>query len=196
MSAAQPCSCTQLMDTPAALLPSILRHVPLQERLGVCTLVGRSFHAAAVAATHSISMMSMSTQAQCDQLSEWLQRHGGGITAIETQGYSKHLLSLASLPCPLLTDLNLLQVSLQPGCFSVCTSLTRLVLKPRNMQSSPHASSSADRNPLTQLSVLSSLQHLGLGMVRSWRLAPIAKDDWLRLQKTSFPAACCPSWCS
>lgn len=160
-------ACTQLMDIPAALLPSILRHVPLQERLGVCTLVCHSFHAAAVAATHSISIMSM-TQEQCDQLSEWLQRHGGGITALQAQGSSKRLLSLASLPCPLVRDLDLFHVTLQPGCFSACTSLTRLLLQSRDMQSSPHASSSADKNSLTQLSVLSSLQHLGLGMARSW----------------------------
>jgi len=39
------------MDVPVALLTIVLEHVPFQERLGVCTRVCRSFHAAAVAST-------------------------------------------------------------------------------------------------------------------------------------------------
>jgi len=106
----------------------------------------------------------MSSQAQCDQLSEWLQRHGGGITAFEAQGY-RHGPCLASLPCPLLRDLHLHELYLQRGFFSTCTGLTRLILKSCRVDI-PNASTSAGGNTLVQLSALSSLQHLGLGAVR------------------------------
>jgi len=166
--AQDPDSCTQLMDLPAALLTSILGHVPFQERLCVCTLVCRSFRAAAVAATNSISKTSLSSQAQCDQLSDWLRRHGGGITSLgaQGQGYCQRKPSLASLPCPVLRDLNLVRISLQPGFFATSTSLTRLVLDSccsvTNRLATIVAYSNPYSNPLTQLSVLSSLQHLGL----------------------------------
>jgi len=159
--------CTQLLDVPVAVLTVILGHVPLTDRLGVCTRVCRSFHAAAVAATSSLGIMSMSSQAQCDQLEEWLQRHGGSISAMEVQVQVdfQHVVSLASLPCPLLRDLNLSVVALQPGVFSTCTGLTRLLLESCIVEDSPQATSGADSNPLMQLSVLSSLQHLNLGRV-------------------------------
>jgi len=159
----------QLLDVPAALLTSILSHVPLQDRLGVCTRVCRSFQAAAVAATNSISTTSMNSQARCDSVIKWLQRHGGGVTALESQrqGYRQHLPCLASLPCPLLTGLNLYGLSLQPGFFSACTGLTKLRLEVCCVEDSPRAPSSAASNPLLQLSVLSSLQHMSLRAVRA-----------------------------
>jgi len=160
VSAADPDACTQLMDLPFVILTSILHHVPLRDRLRVCTLVCRSFQAAAVAATNSISTSYMST-AQGDQLLEWLQRHGLGLTALEWHFRYGRAPSLASLPCPLLSELNLHGLSLQPGFFGTCTGLTKLLLKSCCMADSSHATSGAD-NPLTQLSVLSSLQHLGL----------------------------------
>jgi len=75
-------SCTRLLDLPGALLATILQNVPLPERLGVCTRVCRSFHAAAVAATNNIGILSVSNQTQCDDVIEWLQRHGRGVTAL------------------------------------------------------------------------------------------------------------------
>jgi len=173
MSAADSDLCT-LMDVPAGVLVSILRHVPFKYRLGVCTHVCRLFHGAAVAATHSISTPSMGTQAQYDQLSQWLQQHGGVITSLEaqvdrycqTRQACQHKPTLASLPCPLLRDLDLYGLGLQPGFFSACTGLTRLSLESSDVEGSPHATSGAASNPLTQLSVLSSLQHLGLGALQ------------------------------
>lgn len=155
--------CTQLMDIPVAVLTIMLQHVPLQQRLGVCTCVCRSFMAAAVAATNTISMPT-STQAQCDGVREWLQRHGG-VTALKAQRRRGCVPCLASLPCPLLKHLRLYGFSVQPGCFAVCTRLTHLSLDLCIMERSPNASSSADSNPLAQLSVLTSLQHLSLGTI-------------------------------
>jgi len=103
----------QLLDMPASWLVMILQHVPLQQRLGVCTRVCHAFHTAAVAATNSISITRMSSQEQCDNVSEWLQLHGGGITRLDIQ--EGHELSLACLPCPALRDLNLQGLSVQQG---------------------------------------------------------------------------------
>jgi len=163
----EPCvTYLQILDMPAAILIIIMRRLPLKERLGVCTRVCHAFYTAAVAATDSISITRISRQTQRDNVSEWLQLYGGGITCLDIQ--CGHGPSLACLPCPALRDLNLPELSVQPGFFSACTNLTRLQLFCRFVQSSPHASSSAaGGNPLTQLSVLCSLQHLELKNVRS-----------------------------
>jgi len=167
-SSDEPCvTCLQLLDMPAAILIIIMRRLPLKERLGVCTRVCHAFYtAAAVAATNSISYTRISSQAQCDNVSEWLMIHGGRVTCLDVQhggGFS-----LACLPCPALRDLNLCSLSVQPGFVSTCTGLTRLLLTGCSVKLSPHASSSAaGSNPLTQLSVLCSLQHLELDHVRS-----------------------------
>jgi len=169
---AQPEACTQLLHVPVALLTIILQYVPLQERLGACTRVCRSFHAAAVAATKSISIVPIKTQARCDDVIEWLRRHGSGVTALKAQctgGLGPFL--LARLPCPLLLDVDLFGLSLQPGFLTACTSLTRLLLSNCGVEDSPHATSSADGNLLMQLSVLTSLQHLGLSSVSGGRSA-------------------------
>jgi len=155
----------QILDVPVALLANILQYVPLHERLGVCTRVCRSFHAAAVEATNNISIVS--TQERCDDVVQWLQRHGSGVTALKAQR-SRHELTpfLASLPCPLLMDFEGEGLSLQPGFFTACTGLTRLLLAGCWVQDSPNATSSVGAgSPLMQLSVLTSLQHLGLSSV-------------------------------
>jgi len=147
------------------VLTIILQHVPLQQRLGVCTRVCHAFRTAAIAATNSISITQISSQARYDNAVKWLQLHGAGVTCLDIQhggGFS-----LACWPCPALRDLNLQEVSVQPGFFSACTNLTRLLLTGCWLQSSPHATSNAaGRSRLTQLSVLCSLQHLELDNVR------------------------------
>jgi len=139
----------QLLDLPVALLVRIMQHVPLQQRLGVCTLVCHAFHTAAVEATDSVILTDMSRQAQCDNVAQWLQAHGGGVTRLDMRGQG---LSLACLPCPALRDLNLQWLSVQPGFFSACTSLTRLLLNDCFLKTTL----------ATQLSVLVTLQHLEL----------------------------------
>jgi len=102
----EPCvTSLQILDIPAAILVVIMQHVPLQQRLGVCTRVCHAFHTAAVAATDSISITTMSSQAQSDNVSQWLQLHGGDVTSFHAQHGRRA--SLASLPCPALRDLNL-----------------------------------------------------------------------------------------
>jgi len=158
----------QLLDIPPAILVMILQNVPLKQRLGVCTRVCHAFCTAAVAATNSISITGMSSLAQCDNVSQWLQLHGGVVTRLDIcsniqQGDGA---SLASLPCPLLRDLELEGLAVQPGSFATCTSLTRLRLTGCYVQSSPHATSIAGSTTVTQLSVLVNLQHLDLDVVR------------------------------
>jgi len=156
----------QLLDLPASVLIIILQDVPIHQRLGVCTRVCHAFYTAAVAATNSISITRMRSQAQCDNVVKWLQLHGGGVTCLDIQDGGGFC--LACRPCPALEDLNLCSLSVQPGFVSACTCLTRLLLTGCRLQSSPHASSSAaGGNPLIQLSVLCSLQHLELDNVRS-----------------------------
>jgi len=56
-----------------------------------------------------------------------------------------------------------------------CAGLTKLLLWSCCVYGSPHASSSADSNPLTQLSVLSSLQHLGLAVLGPKHAATVSE---------------------
>jgi len=122
----------------------------------------------------------MSSQEQSDNLLEWIQLHGGGITCLDIQ--DGRGASLASLPCPVLRDLNLQGMFLQPGLFitCTCTSLTRLLLASWYLLSSQHATrSAAVSNPLTQLSVLRSLQHLDLDFSAGCPLASLLTSRYM-----------------
>jgi hypothetical protein len=74
----------QLPQLPADVLPRVLAHVPLQQRLGSCSLVSRSMRAAAVAATDTIQLPELTSQAKADALCAWLQRYGNqAVTRLE-----------------------------------------------------------------------------------------------------------------
>lgn len=65
----------QLPQLPADVLARVLSFVPLQQRLGSCSLASRSMHAAAAAAPLEIQTSTFIRQTQADALCYWLQRH-------------------------------------------------------------------------------------------------------------------------
>jgi hypothetical protein len=66
----------QLPQLPAGILQQVLSHVPLQHRMGSCSLASRSMHAAAVAATEEINVAEMNSQQKASELCQWLARYG------------------------------------------------------------------------------------------------------------------------
>jgi hypothetical protein len=67
----------QLPQLPEDVLARILSHVPLQQRLGSCSLASRAMHAAAAAAaTDAIQHNTLKLQSSADALSAWLQQYG------------------------------------------------------------------------------------------------------------------------
>jgi len=176
---------TQLLDIPAAILHSIIQHVPVKERLGGFALVCRAFHAAAVAATNSIEIESMNSPMQFEDLLSWLKKYGNVVSTLKIQ--QGHWSSLKSLPCQHLWNLKLLNMSLQlvpteshPGVLSTCTGLTKLSLTYCYVNSRPEEISDPDSNALTHFSVLTNLQHLHL-------TAAFAKKGY-RVVVVDFPA--------
>jgi hypothetical protein len=67
----------QLPQLPAGILQQVLSHVPLQQRLGSCSLASRAMHAAVVAATEDICMADLNNQQKASELCQWLARYGG-----------------------------------------------------------------------------------------------------------------------
>jgi hypothetical protein len=61
---------------PAGILQQVLSHVPLQQRLGSCSLASCSMHAAAVAATEEIVLEGLNSQQKACELGRWLARYG------------------------------------------------------------------------------------------------------------------------
>jgi hypothetical protein len=65
-----------LSQLPTAVLQQVLAPLPLQERLGSCSLVCRSMQATAVAATDEIRLADLKSQQKASALCQWLSRHG------------------------------------------------------------------------------------------------------------------------
>jgi hypothetical protein len=65
----------QLQQLPAGILQQILSHLPLQQRLGSCSLASRAMHAAAVAATEEIYLAGFGRQQKASSLCHWLARY-------------------------------------------------------------------------------------------------------------------------
>jgi hypothetical protein len=61
---------------PNHALEQILAKLPVQQRLGNCSLASRSLQDAAAAATTSIQLHSIGNQQQADKLCAWLSKHG------------------------------------------------------------------------------------------------------------------------
>jgi Leucine-rich repeat (LRR) protein len=142
MARAQPCTCTpaaaalhcsgalqeqqhhmqqtQLLQLPAVVLQHVLSYVPLQQRLGSCSVVSRSMHTAAVAATEEVKIYGPKSQQTADVLCDWLRKHsnralrhldlnGGGIFDF-ADPYSNAQQIAVSLPWRQLAKLRSLRV--------------------------------------------------------------------------------------
>jgi hypothetical protein len=66
----------QLPQLPEGILQQVLSYVPLQHRLGSCSLASRAMHAAAVAATDEIYLAGLNSQQKASELCQWLERYG------------------------------------------------------------------------------------------------------------------------
>jgi hypothetical protein len=107
----------QLPQLPEDVLARILSHVPLQQRLGSCSLASRSMRAAAVAATDTIQHNTLKLQSSADALSAWLQQYGSQALKrleIDTPDFINCKVKLP-LPWQCLTQLQHLKLKGGPG---------------------------------------------------------------------------------
>lgn len=132
-----------LDDLPEELWKLVLQHVPLQQRLSSCALVGHKLRAAAVAATECIEAAlparKRSAQRNLDSCVTYLQQHGRYVTGIMVAGWSHAPVLrplLEQLPCHNLQQVGLTNLDLRlgpdqdhAGVFDSSTSLTRLELQ-------------------------------------------------------------------
>jgi hypothetical protein len=112
----------QLPQLPAGILQQVLSYVPLQQRLGSCSLVSRAMHAAAVAATEEIYLADLNSQWKASELCRWLARYGSqALRHIRVPARWRHPMLSLALPSGLqqLQSLALKHVELPaaPGSF-------------------------------------------------------------------------------
>jgi hypothetical protein len=72
----------QLFDLPEAVLTAILQHVPLRPRLSACTLVSKSWAAAAASTEAEVSEYPADPE-ECRQMQDWLEARGGQVSSLE-----------------------------------------------------------------------------------------------------------------
>jgi hypothetical protein len=175
---------SRLVLLPDEVLKLILQHVPVKDRLSSCCLVSRRMHAAAVAATESLSIGMSPGQIppyRTEQVLQMLSHCGHHLTALELCEPHGDW-SLRQLPCPNLLELTLTSGSVQlgaadgyPGVVQGCTKLTRLELRWNNMGLPEGA-------VLDSLSRLVHLHHLVM--------MPHRRDGykWRGLSETTLPS--------
>jgi len=99
------------------LLVLILQHVPLQQRLGVCTRVSSAFRTAAIAATTSIQLygVGLNFSNRLSAALEWMQHHGSALTgALDLQTSPTEIHDLMELPvCPRLCRLQVAGIGMK-----------------------------------------------------------------------------------
>ena len=117
------------MDLPDGVLKLVLQHVLVKDRLGSCCLVSRRMHAAAVAATETLSFQGPPQHAA--SASVWLSSCGQQLTKLYFGVWGPP----RELVCPYLLELELFGCHVQlgaadghAGITQSCTKLTRLVL--------------------------------------------------------------------
>jgi hypothetical protein len=131
---------------PSLALESVLAQLPLQQRLGSCSLACRSLQEAAAAATHSIQLHSIDSQQQADALCTWLRRHGRkGLQHLDLEG-DRYLEFPAAVNLPWQQLLQLQSLSVrrlelvsQASSLSALTRLTSLQLGKFSSSSTPAA---------------------------------------------------------
>ena len=104
-----------LLSLPDEVLKLVLSHVPLNDRLGSCSLVHSRLHAAAVASTQQLKIGSwprtpppQRTQAMLG----WLSFYGQHVTHLDLTYLPQPLIQL---PCPGLLELRCYMGSIQLG---------------------------------------------------------------------------------
>jgi hypothetical protein len=89
----------QLPQLPSGILQQVLSHVPLQHRLGSCSLTSRAMHAAAVAATERLQgWADPDSQQEALELCQWLAKYGSQALrhlGVKARTWQQPLLSLA-----------------------------------------------------------------------------------------------------
>lgn len=116
----------QLMSNlPATVLPQILQHVPLQQRLRDCAQVCQAWAAAAAMATTNISLADLTAE-KLPSLQAWIEQHGQGLVSLEL-GVSQAELQL---PCPKLLQLTRLHLTACEPCLQLPTSSSSCMVGP------------------------------------------------------------------
>jgi hypothetical protein len=134
----------QPAQLPIDLLAGVLRLLPLQQRIGSCSLVCRSWRAAAALATPELA--AINTQETADALCAWLSGHGSsGVRHLNVQSNNHQERLEFSMPWQQLGQLQSLRLKMValPGPaeaahvppFAVLTALTSLRLSCYNMLS-------------------------------------------------------------
>jgi hypothetical protein len=125
-------------------LALVLRLVPLQQRIGSCSLVCRSWRAAAALATAEIELKELNTQQQADALCAWLLRYGSnGLRHLNVQSCIQQEHLAFSIPWQQLAELQSLRLKVfaLPAAAAhathveALTALTSLRLSCYNIQS-------------------------------------------------------------
>jgi hypothetical protein len=113
----EPNTTKQLPQLPEDVLARILSHVPLQQRLGSCSLASRAMHAAAVAATDTIQHNTLKLQYSANALCAWLQQYGSqALRGLEIDAPDfMHCYVKLPLPWQCLTQLQHLKLVWGPG---------------------------------------------------------------------------------
>jgi hypothetical protein len=139
----------QRQGLPNHALEAILAQLPLQQRLGNCSLASRSLREAAAAATRSIQLHDIDSQQQADAVCAWLRRHGSkGLQHLDLAGEQdpefpaavnlpwQKLLQLRSLSVQRV-ELPLVVSSSQTASLAALTRLTDLQLGMFSSSSTP-----------------------------------------------------------
>jgi hypothetical protein len=97
---------SSLNSLPDGVLRLVMLSVPLKQRMTSCCLVNKRLHAAAVAATHSLTIADQTPQQvpakHADAVIAWLPKYGHHLTKLQLAGVPQ---LLQQLPCPNLREL-------------------------------------------------------------------------------------------
>jgi len=157
----------------------ILQQVELTQRLCCCSLVCKSWAAAAAEATTTCEVTG---RIPADAVLAWLAKHGSHLTQLHASSFGRHVDQpmFRYLPCSKLRDMYVYGCTLQlapsrdqPGVLAHATGLQHLSLHAVDFLEGPEA--------LTALSVLTSLQHLDLMDIWNQTFPDVLLEDLVHL---------------
>ena len=156
-----------ISQLPLQLLAEVLQHVDLKERLSSCALVCSMWHAAAVAATRSISISTWCSreQAKYNGLHAWLLKHGqaAAIHSLDVHGRASSNAQLL-LPLQQLTALGKLVLKCMRANFQKGTADQQVstAALPYELSALTHLELCDCPMELSALPAFTQLQHLCL----------------------------------